>query len=74
VVCGDANYDGAVGAGDVVYLLSYLFRGGDPPPCPMIGRADANYDGSVGAGDIVFLLSYLFRGGAAPVCPGVWGP
>jgi hypothetical protein len=74
VICGDANFDGAVGAGDVVYLLSYLFRGGDPPPCPMIGRADANYDGGVGAGDVVFLLSYLFRGGAAPVCPGVWGP
>jgi hypothetical protein len=74
VICGDANFDGAVGAGDVVYLLSYLFRGGDPPPCPMVGRADANYDGGVGAGDVVFLLSYLFRGGAAPVCPGVWGP
>jgi hypothetical protein len=74
VMCGDANYDGAVGAGDVVYLLSYLFRGGDPPPCPMVGRADANLDGSVGAGDIVFLLSYLFRGGPAPECPGVWGP
>jgi hypothetical protein len=25
-ICGDANDNGAVEAGDVVYLISYLFR------------------------------------------------
>jgi hypothetical protein len=29
---GDANCDGMVAAGDVVYLINYLFRNG-PPPC-----------------------------------------
>jgi hypothetical protein len=72
-LCGDVNTDGSVGAGDVVYLISYLFRGGDPPPCPIL-RGDANLDNAVSAGDVVFLISYLFRGGPSPLCPGIWGP
>jgi hypothetical protein len=64
-VCGDANDDGSVGAGDIVYLISYLFRGGPPPDPLCVG--DANGDDAVGAGDIVYLISYLFRGGPAPV-------
>jgi hypothetical protein len=70
VICGDVNGDGVVGAGDVVYLLSYLFRDG-PPPSPLC-EGDANGDGSVGAGDVVYLISYLFRNGPPPVsdcCP-----
>jgi hypothetical protein len=66
VMRGDANSDGAVGAGDIVYLLNYLFRG-DDPPCPM-ESGDANCDGAVGAGDIVYLLSYLYRNGPPPGC------
>ena len=31
VLCGDVNRSGAVEAGDVVFLISYLFRGGPPP-------------------------------------------
>jgi hypothetical protein len=63
---GDANLDGAIGAGDIVYLLNYLFRA-DDPPCPM-EAGDANCDGVVGPGDIVFLLNYLYRGGPPPAC------
>ncbi len=66
VLCGDANGDGMIAAGDIVYLISYLFRSG-PPPVPLcIG--DANCDGAVAAGDIVYLISYLFRSGPPP-CP-----
>jgi hypothetical protein len=61
---GDANSDGAVGPGDVVYLINYLFRGG-PKPCPM-EAGDANCDGVVGPGDIVYLINYLYRGGPPP--------
>jgi hypothetical protein len=66
VIRGDANGDGAVGAGDIVYLLNYLFRG-DDPPCPM-ESGDANCSGAVDAGDVVFLISYLYRGGPPPGC------
>jgi hypothetical protein len=63
-LCGDANDNGVVEAGDVVYLITYLFRAG-PPPQPMcIG--DANLSGSVEAGDVVYLITYLFRGGPPP--------
>jgi hypothetical protein len=66
VMRGDANSDEAVGAGDIVYLLNYLFRS-DNPPCPM-ESGDANCSGAVDAGDVVFLISYLYRGGPPPGC------
>jgi hypothetical protein len=66
VMRGDANSDGAIGAGDIVYLLNYLFRA-DDEPCPM-ESGDANCSGAVEAGDIVYLITYLFRGGPPPAC------
>ena len=33
-ICGDINDDGIINVGDVVYLVSYLYRGGDPPNPP----------------------------------------
>jgi hypothetical protein len=32
-LCGDVNGDGIVNLGDVVYMISYLYRGGPPPNC-----------------------------------------
>jgi hypothetical protein len=72
-ICGDVNGRDGVTAGDVVFLISYLFRGGDPPLCP-INRGDVNSLNGVEAGDVVYLISYLFRGGPKPDCPGIWGP
>jgi hypothetical protein len=65
--CGDVNHSGATDAGDVVYLISYLFRGG-PAPCPLL-LGDVNCTGTVDAGDVVYLISYLFRGGPNPCDP-----
>jgi hypothetical protein len=67
VLCGDVNHSGAVDAGDVVYLISYLFRGG-PAPSPLL-QGDVNCSGAVDAGDVVYLISYLFRGGPDPCDP-----
>jgi M6 family metalloprotease-like protein len=64
-VAGDANGSGEVETGDVVYLITYLFRGG-PPPEPM-AAGDANNNCSVEAGDVVYLIEYLFRGGPPPL-------
>ena len=33
--CGDANDDGTVNVGDVVYLVSYLYKGGPEPVAPI---------------------------------------
>jgi hypothetical protein len=52
---------------DIVYLISYLFKGGSAPlPIQKVG--DANCDGKVSVSDIVYLISYLFKGGAPPCC------
>lgn len=64
---GDANGDGVVNVADVVYLVNYLYRGGDPP-IPM-EAGDANCDGIVNVADVVYLVNYLYRGGDPPGCP-----
>jgi hypothetical protein len=63
---GDANGDGIVNVGDVVYLISFLYRGG-PAPVPM-SVGDVNCDGIVDVGDVVFLINYLYRNGPIPRC------
>lgn len=65
---GDANADNKITVADVVYLISFLFKGG-PPPSPRI-KGDANGDGKVTVSDVVYLISYLFKGGPTPHCYG----
>lgn len=61
---GDANGDGKLTVGDVVYIISYLLKGG-PAPSPL-GKADTNCDGNVNVADIIYLINYLFKGGPLP--------
>lgn len=61
---GDANGDGQWSAGDIVFLLNYLFRFGLPPEPLELG--DANCDEAVNAGDVVYMINYLFRDGDPP--------
>jgi hypothetical protein len=65
-ICGDANFDDGVNVGDVVGLISYIFKDGDRP-YPLIS-GDVNTDGDVNTGDPVYLINYIFKGGPAPVC------
>jgi len=66
-LCGDANGDGQIGVGDIVYLINYVFRDG-PAPNPYCS-GDANGDADANAADAVFLVSYVFRDGNPPVEP-----
>src|SRR3990170_96488 len=63
---GDANGDLKLTVADVVYLISFLFKGG-PPPNPLIA-GDANCDGKITVADAVYLVNYLFKGGPLPPC------
>ena len=65
--CGDASKDGVVDLADAIYLLNYVFKGGDPPDPLELG--DVNNDGIVDLEDIVYLLNYLFKGGPSPCEP-----
>ncbi|UCB52474.1 MAG: dockerin type I repeat-containing protein [Candidatus Zixiibacteriota bacterium] len=61
---GDANSDGAIDLGDVVFLINYLFRGGTAPDPLRLG--DPTADCLVDVGDVIFLLNYLYRDGLPP--------
>jgi len=64
--CGDANHDGVMDIGDVVYLINYLYKNGPAPN--RLEAGDTNSDGIVDVGDVVYLINYLFKGGPAPNC------
>jgi immune inhibitor A len=63
-VPGDANGNLVVDVADAVFLLNYLFKGGDPP-VPM-ASGDVNSDCLVDLADAIYILNYLFRGGDPP--------
>jgi serine protease len=60
-VYGDANADGVVTVGDMVYLVNYLYRLGPVPDPPSAG--DVNADCGITVGDIIYLMNYLYREG-----------
>jgi hypothetical protein len=66
-VCGDANGDAAVNVGDAVYIINFVFKGGDAPN--PIESGDANCDGQTNVGDAVYLINFVFKGGPNPCCP-----
>lgn len=59
---GDVNGDSTVDASDIVYLVNYLFGGGDAPA----GPADLDGDGTVGVLDLFYLVNLIFAGGPPP--------
>jgi len=63
---GDANVDGVIDLGDVLFLVSYLYKGG-PAPYPL-AAGDCNCDGTIDLGDLLYLVAYLYKGGPAPSC------
>jgi len=65
--CGDANTDDLINVGDAVFLINYVFRGGDPPE--PVEAGDANGDGGTNVGDAVYLISFIFKEGPFPKCP-----
>ncbi len=63
---GDANDDGKINVGDVLFLINYLFAGG-PEPSPW-ENGDVNCNGEINIEDVVYLVAFLFQGGPPP-CP-----
>ena len=61
---GDANGSGLIELGDVVYLITYLYKNG-PAPIPLLA-GDANCSGEVELGEVVYLITYLYKAGPPP--------
>lgn len=64
---GDANSDEQTDLSDAVFVLSYLFLGGEAPSC--LQSADTDAGGQLEITDGVYLLNFLFLGGPEPPAP-----
>jgi hypothetical protein len=71
--CGDANSDGVIDITDAVFLIHFIFSGGEAPGfCNyQYGKGDANGNGTVDISDAVFLALRIFTGGPPPHCFGM---
>ena len=65
--CGDANGDLAVNVSDAVYIINFVFAGGNPPNPEESG--DANCDSSVNVSDAVYIINFVFISGHYPCDP-----
>jgi hypothetical protein len=63
-ICGDANGDGSVNVSDAVYIINYIFIGGDAPD--PLASANVNCDMGVNVSDAVWIINYIFIGGNDP--------
>jgi len=63
-ICGDSNSDQNINVSDAVWIINYVFIGGDPPD--PLESGDTNCDGSVNVSDAVWVINYVFIGGNAP--------
>lgn len=63
-LCGDANNDSGVNVSDAVFIINYVFVGGDAPD--PIDSGEVNCDDSVNVSDAVYIINYVFVGGTPP--------
>jgi len=64
VMYGDANTNGAIDIGDVIFLINYLYKNGSPPNPFWAGDCDC--DDAIDVGEVIYLINYLFRNGPPP--------
>lgn len=62
---GDVTGDEIIDLADLVFLLNYIYKGGDSPD-PM-ANGDVNADCIVDLADVVYLINYLFKRGDSPL-------
>ena len=63
-ICGDSNSDLRVNVSDAVFIINYVFSGGNAPN--PLGSGEVNCDSKVNVSDAVYLINYVFSGGNAP--------
>lgn len=68
-ICGDADGNSIVNITDAVYLIAYIFGGGETPD--PLAAADCDCNGIVNITDVAYLIAYIFGGGPVPceACP-----
>ena len=68
-ISGDVDLDGQITISDLVFMVTYMFGGGQAPQ--VMTAMDVNGDCTNGdIADLVYLVNYMFGGGTAPAyCP-----
>jgi hypothetical protein len=64
---GDANADGDFDVSDAIFMLEWLFLGGETPSC--FDSADLNASRTIDLSDSISALQFLFAGGPPPAAP-----
>jgi PKD repeat protein len=59
--------DDRIDVSDLVFLVDYMFSGGDQPPCSAEASVDGDLFQHIDITDLVYLVSYMFSGGPAPI-------
>ena len=54
-------------AGDVVYLVNYVLRGGPAPLAPETGDVNSSCD--VTSADVIYLVNFVFKAGPEALAP-----
>jgi len=63
-IAGICNGSEKLEISSAIFGLTFLFNGGDTPPCK--AACDANGDGEINLSDMIHVLGFLFLGGDAP--------
>jgi hypothetical protein len=66
-VRGDADADGEINITDGIFILNFLFLGGEDPSC--MDAADADDSEDINITDGIYVLNFLFLGGPSPTDP-----
>jgi hypothetical protein len=66
-VRGNIDGKGGIDISDPIFLLSYLFLGGEAPDC--LDAADTDNTGAVNITDAIYSLNFQFLGGDPPKSP-----
>jgi len=65
---GDVDNDGfGPNIADLVYLVSFMFSGGEEPACMAAANVDNSPTDLPDIADLVYYVSYMFEGGPPPV-------
>lgn len=64
-VRGDVNKDNKKNLTDIIYLVNYVFKGGQAPDPVDLGNVNCS-SGAPNLTDIIYMVNYVFKGGKAP--------
>ncbi len=62
----DDDPEDVIDIADMVWLVDYMFAGGEAPPCLKEANVDGDFLQEIDIADMVHLVDYMFNGGPAP--------